>query len=1265
MGDKQGKAMKGLKRGKLQATQLDELYKLHYGAKILPNHSKGKESDGGNGGGLRHMASARMNGTESANTKPQQMPSSSPSGANVPISASQQQLSPEQLQQLLFQLVPSLGESHGHGAVEGDGGGREQRKTKREGPSTSASSPDFHLPPDCNGIGIGIGSPPDPTEHKVWPSTVQVTPARKKEQQQQRRPCKRQQQQRRRLPPNLPTSAPIEQMPLPPKQSHDQTTNSSEFITALQQFFSATETPGPSSNCPSQMAVECVGRMVLEMSREFGEQTQQLLAGMAELAPNANVEELFNAASLAMVAQFGGFVPHPQNSPMEELLGPFFWQSLLQNIATAAGGEGDSGIAMDHEECSATTTTDTAQNNANDFPFLRPLQQKPFIPSGDDFADECLQPLEQSQRALADCLAKALANGGHNEGVDNPLESTVLTALWLGMAQQQQQGDADASVVWEAMLRQAIGGAQEPKWDGHGQQWRGEGTDKPTAFDVQLRTAGNQRGECQSPQSDDSTKNKAERTASPAHQSNENVMQQQPMTTTERHSPRQRHTLPSAADAQEQQQPMETQIGYKMQNISQLGNTPGGHDGTAHATDTDQMPLIPLEQLQLLGMLPLQLPPSSALADTENKWATEDQQKTCEFGSYRRKNPREGRLRAVGVRQQQPNRSDVPSAVPPLATVPGTGTLTAKSEKSLGALLRQQPDGAERAEELDELEEFANFFKKQRIKHGFTQGDVGVALGKRYGTDFSQTTISRFEALNLSFKNMCKLRPLLQDWLEETDRLLTTGATVQDVLEGVALQKVASIVAAANVDDQQQPQVSFNFLAPSSTIRTLLYRTQLALTKMASSSESVPDHWPMAPHFPHLFSSPSSASPQSQHSFLITRSPLPISSPSLTVHSLHHLSCCRFGIILSVPDGEATLDFLLRIRHFPYIDDEDKPLDELLNQQLCLPPATERTSPVCVGQNGWVGPLWRRLRKGIWRLLRSLRTTKSGEYEDQLIGRYAKSVMEDTGLLAHQRFVIVCRNEFEENPKCEDELTCEGHPICTMLGESGHPEVSTVSEWPEGNPAADDDAFGGHWNNQHWNAQERPVQVDLGFDDRNKSFWNHEWWNNAKWGAGPAYHDLVGFMEYSPTYGKDELVTGSWNPLGWRGQQWPVEEVTDGSGTGMPMLAMVAATAVGVEAFGENDAFGTDWNEWHCSSYGSPFQPSVPSALSQPSNGTDEDNRGLSTAAASKKMSLDAFFRLDARPDNLRMNEIATILDLDQDVVRVWFCNRRQKLRKL
>nr|XP_008111971.1 PREDICTED: POU domain, class 2, transcription factor 3 [Anolis carolinensis] len=69
----------------------------------------------------------------------------------------------------------------------------------------------------------------------------------------------------------------------------------------------------------------------------------------------------------------------------------------------------------------------------------------------------------------------------------------------------------------------------------------------------------------------------------------------------------------------------------------------------------------------------------------------------------------------------------------------------------------------------EELEKFAKTFKQRRINLGFPQGDVGLAMGKLYGNDFSQTTISRFEALNLSFKNMCKLKPLLEKWLSDAE----------------------------------------------------------------------------------------------------------------------------------------------------------------------------------------------------------------------------------------------------------------------------------------------------------------------------------------------------------------------------------------------------------------------------------------------------------------------------------------------------------------
>ncbi|QQP40673.1 POU domain protein, partial [Caligus rogercresseyi] len=80
--------------------------------------------------------------------------------------------------------------------------------------------------------------------------------------------------------------------------------------------------------------------------------------------------------------------------------------------------------------------------------------------------------------------------------------------------------------------------------------------------------------------------------------------------------------------------------------------------------------------------------------------------------------------------------------------------------------------------DLEELEQFSKLFKQKRIKLGYTQGDVGLAMGKMYGNDFSQTTISRFEALNLSFKNMCKLKPLLQKWLEDADSSHSSSTNV-------------------------------------------------------------------------------------------------------------------------------------------------------------------------------------------------------------------------------------------------------------------------------------------------------------------------------------------------------------------------------------------------------------------------------------------------------------------------------------------------------
>ena len=90
-----------------------------------------------------------------------------------------------------------------------------------------------------------------------------------------------------------------------------------------------------------------------------------------------------------------------------------------------------------------------------------------------------------------------------------------------------------------------------------------------------------------------------------------------------------------------------------------------------------------------------------------------------------------------------------------------------------------------------------NIFSCLSVVSGFTQGDVGLAMGKLYGNDFSQTTISRFEALNLSFKNMCKLKPLLSKWLDDAICVTSNAAAAegQEGENGMSAESIAASIA--------------------------------------------------------------------------------------------------------------------------------------------------------------------------------------------------------------------------------------------------------------------------------------------------------------------------------------------------------------------------------------------------------------------------------------------------------------------------------------
>lgn len=72
---------------------------------------------------------------------------------------------------------------------------------------------------------------------------------------------------------------------------------------------------------------------------------------------------------------------------------------------------------------------------------------------------------------------------------------------------------------------------------------------------------------------------------------------------------------------------------------------------------------------------------------------------------------------------------------------------------------------------------------------GYNQANMGLTLGVLFGEVFSQTTICSFKALQLSFKSLCKLRPLLEKWVEEADNNEDVQGCIAN--PGVGLQEKA------------------------------------------------------------------------------------------------------------------------------------------------------------------------------------------------------------------------------------------------------------------------------------------------------------------------------------------------------------------------------------------------------------------------------------------------------------------------------------------
>ena len=68
-----------------------------------------------------------------------------------------------------------------------------------------------------------------------------------------------------------------------------------------------------------------------------------------------------------------------------------------------------------------------------------------------------------------------------------------------------------------------------------------------------------------------------------------------------------------------------------------------------------------------------------------------------------------------------------------------------------------------------ELKVFAEEFKTKRIRLGYTQGAVGQSLADKGYSNFAQSTISRFEQMQLSPTNAAAIKQVLKKWLQDAE----------------------------------------------------------------------------------------------------------------------------------------------------------------------------------------------------------------------------------------------------------------------------------------------------------------------------------------------------------------------------------------------------------------------------------------------------------------------------------------------------------------
>eukprot|EP00117_Sycon_ciliatum_P000896 scpid31101/ scgid6787/ Pituitary-specific positive transcription factor 1; Growth hormone factor 1 len=141
-------------------------------------------------------------------------------------------------------------------------------------------------------------------------------------------------------------------------------------------------------------------------------------------------------------------------------------------------------------------------------------------------------------------------------------------------------------------------------------------------------------------------------------------------------------------------------------------------------------------------------------------------------------------------------------------------------------------------EAIKDLEAFVEQFKERRAQLGYTQTRVGKALADIHGSMFSQTTVCRFENMQLSYANALKLKPLINTWMQEAEPVPKSRERRKSSAQSPAVTPTGDRQTAAATPAQELATTSTGIIA-STAATPMAAATTIATTSDGTGTSSV------------------------------------------------------------------------------------------------------------------------------------------------------------------------------------------------------------------------------------------------------------------------------------------------------------------------------------------------------------------------------------------------------------------------------------------